>query len=229
MRRVAATIATLTLVLGLASAVPAQADCSTPNCPVGVSILEGIGFVCSAATPKAMPFPGDHTRCVYQDDALWGGRGGPPLGQGLYWPGVGPPADGPFSFVAGPTSSPPTSICVSSQGGAGCVFDSWGMLYEGASGFGAYCGSSEGRGKSIFTGADGTVLRSDFGWSQSGATILPLVGKVTSSSGPGGPSNAAKGASVIGFTSSRGTGGGGNCGVTQVTTAFNVEGMVMTY
>lgn len=228
MRRVAAMIATLTLVLGLASAVPAQADCSTPNCPVGVSILEGIGFVCSAATPGT-GVPGQTSSCTYHQDELWTGPPTPPQGQGLYWPGVGPGAVGPFSFKAGPGAEPPTSLCVSSQGGPGCVFDSWGMLHPGESGFGAYCGSSLGDGISIFTGADGTVLRSKFGWAQSAATILPLVGKITASSGPGGPSNGAKGANVIGFTSSRGTSGGGNCGISQVTTAFNVEGMVMTY
>lgn len=227
MRRVAATIAALTLVLGLASVMPAHADCSTPECPVGISILEGIGYVCDRATPDP-DFPGVTEECSYGTDDLWP-SGEPPQGQGLYWPSLGPPAVGPFSFKAGPGEEPGQTLCVSSQGGSGCTFDSWGMLYEGSSGYGAYCGSSLGEGRSIFTGADGTVLVADFGWEQSAATILPLVGSVVSSSGTGAPDNAAKGANVIGFTSSRGTGDGGNCNISEVTTAFQVEGMVLTY
>lgn len=225
MRRTIGFVAAVTLTLGLAGVLPAQAThCSPGNIaacpnPVTVAVLEGIGYVCNEARGFVNP------RCSYHTDILTPALP-PTINQGLYWPGVGPGANGPFSFTAGRDLNVPTSLCVSTVGGEGCRFDSRGQLTPGVpSGLGAYCGSSKGAGTSTFTAADNTLVTvATFGWEQSAATILPLQGTVTSST-PGG----GVGATVTGFTSSRGVSGGGNCGVTQATTQFQVEGMIVTF
>ena len=216
---------TMTAVLGLTQPASATHGCTAADCnPVTVAILEGIGFVCNAADIPNQT----GERCTVHNDALYTTT--PPTGaQGLVWPGLGAPRKGPFSFNAGPVSTPPTSACVSSVAGAGCSFRSYGQLDVGdatgtGAGLGAYCGASRGIGQSTFTAGGGSplVVKATFGWRQSAATILPLEGEVSS------PASSA-GATVVGFTSSRGTANGGNCGITQITTAFNVEGMIVTF
>lgn len=221
-RRFTAAVLTAAMSVTLIGSLqPASAThgCTDPSCtPITVAILEGIGFVCNAAD-----IPGQTgERCTYRNDSIWTGPTGPRT-QGLVWPGVGPPADGPFSFNAGPNTTLPTSACASTVSGTGCAFRSYGQLSVGDAGLGAYCGASKGTGVSTFT-AQNTFTRATFGWRQSAATILPLEGTVTQAT----PATSV-GASVVGFTSSRGTGNGGNCGITQVTTAFNVEGMIVTF
>lgn len=220
---------TMIAVLGLTQPASATHNCTQQSCnPVTVAVLEGIGFVCNAAdVPNETG-----EKCTYTTDAFHPNAPRPNQTQGLTWPGFGPPARGPFSFNAGPAQTPPTSACVSSINGAGCSFKSWGLLTVGDAvggggpGFGAYCGASRGVGESIFNsgGMNPVTTRASFGWRQSAATILPLEGRVSSSTPAGGV-----GATVVGFTSSRGTANGGNCGITQVTTAFNVEGMIVTF
>ncbi len=235
MRRVIAGVASAALTIGLLGVQPAGAthcEGADPECPnpISVAILEGIGFVCNAANLEGKTLEDKagvelQTECTYSNDAFWTEDVEQWDEQGLTWPGSGPPAVGPFSFLAGPGMTPPESICVSSIGGPGCIFDSFGMLFPGSSGFGAYCGSSEGIGFSTFTSSDGELTTGAvFGWDQSAATILPLTGEVVESTPPGG-----EGATVVGFTSSRGTDGGGNCNITQTTTGFNVEGMIVTF
>ena len=223
-RRIVAVLSVAVMAFGLLGIQPASAthDCTAADCnPVTVAILEGIGFVCNAAD---IPNQTGEKCTTTRRDALWSG-GLTGHAQGLTWPGVGPPRDGPFSFNAGPAATPPTSACVSSVGGPGCSFRSYGQLTLGPTGLGAYCGASKGVGQSTFTSGDGSlVTKASFGWEQSAATILPLQGEVSDTNPEGG-----EGATVTGFTSSRGTANGGNCGVTQITTAFNVEGMIVTF
>jgi hypothetical protein len=232
-RRIVGLVATAAISVSMLGIQPASAthNCTEADCnPVTVAILEGIGYVCNAANINAEVkthltangiAPG--TACSYHTDALYNGTTSG-LPQGLTWPGRGAPAHGPFSFKAGPGATPPTSLCVSTISGSGCTFNSGGKLTEGVpSGLGAYCGSSKGTGYSLFT-ATGLKTGATFGWQQSAATILPVQGTVDLSQPPGGV-----GATVVGFTSSRGLANGGNCMITTITTAFNVEGMIVTF
>jgi hypothetical protein len=203
-------------------------------------IFEGGGKVCSTAdsaqwnsmwknntaathTPKI-----GNQDCTYYEDALWsGGTAIATDAQGLYLPTLGPPATkGAFTFNAGPNLEPPASYCISSIGGDGCSLLSAGELHPsdvggtGEPGLGVYAGSSLGRGYSETTPAGGgTPTRSNFGWDQSGATILPITGTTTT------------GGTLAGFTSSRPIAGCSNCGSGGVqgednpTTIFAVEGM----
>jgi hypothetical protein len=225
----AVVAATAIALLGVVQPASATHGCTEPGCnPITVAILEGIGFVCNAANVPAVT----NEHCTYRNDALHTGElpaQYPDAGwtnyQGLTWPGAGPPGDGPFSFNAGPDPTLPTSFCASTAGGAGCQFRSHGDLRIPPSQLGPYCGSSLGDGRSTFTSGDGKLtVRASFGWTQSAATILPLQGEVSDTDPEGG-----EGATVVGFTSSRGTANGGNCGITQITTAFNVEGMIVTF
>lgn len=229
MRRAVVLLAVLAIVAGLAGFQPAAAthNCTNPSCnPVTIAVLEGVGNICSRAG----------TDCTYHNDVFWPSpKPTTGIAQGYYWPGVGPAGNGPFSFNAGPQTDVPNSACVSTIAGPGCTFVSGGTLgpgvpVNGVTTVGGYCGSSKGVGVSTFnsgtnpvTGANVTTTAS-FGWSQSAATILPLTGRVTASSPSGGV-----GATVVGFTSSRGIREFGNCGITQATTAFQVEGMIVTF
>jgi hypothetical protein len=246
------------LSLGLVGVLPAHADCSTSpsQACVGISIIEGLGNVCSKADAnltKLLSPPVLHPRCTYHADAFWTNSpkndgtnsiadynavkadGYTPVHpdlQGLYFPGFGPGAHGPFSFTAGPGTDPGGSgFCVSTVGTSptGCQFSSMGILDSEPTlpngGAGAYCGSSQGNGLSIFVSGDKhQTVYATFGWAQSAATILPLSGTVYKTVPAGG-----EGAQVVGFTSSRGTGDDANCGVSKVTTVFNVEGAVITF
>lgn len=186
---------------------------------VNVTVVEGLGLVCGAAGEFA-------EACVHDlDDPIWTKTANNPPADGLYWPAIGPAGTGPFIFSAGGLT-PPTGVCVSTLGGAGCVSNTHGDLFQGEAaglaGDGAYCGSSHGTGIGTFSAGDGSAsYEYEFSWRQSAATILPLEGSITE--GPGA------GAQLVGFTSSRGVTGTGNCGITQATTAFQVEGMTVTY
>lgn len=219
--RAALVAASMTVALvGIAEPARATHGCAAQECqPATVWVLEGIGFVCDAAN---VPNRSDE-RCTYRNDALWTGtiEGNT---QGLTWPGLGPPADGPFSFNAGPSTTTPTSACVSSVTGPGCSFRSHGFLKKGdASGLGAYCGASQADAFTTFN-APGLTVKATYVWRQSAATILPLEGSITDST-----PNGMEGGSFVGMFSARGTANGGNCGITQITTAFNVEGMIVTF
>lgn len=224
MRSVRLTIvaAMFAATIGLSAAPSAFAthNCTSPGCtPVAVTVVEGLGLVCGAAGPFAR-------NCVHDlNDPVWNKVTNNPPADGLFWPTVGPAGKGPFIFSAGGLT-PPTGVCVSTQGGPGCVSNTHGELFQGQgapfAGDGAYCGSSHGEGIGTFTAGDGSANYTyHFSWRQSGATILPLEGAIDD--GPGA------GATLVGFTSSRGVTGTGNCGLTQATTAFQVEGMTVTF
>ncbi|HEX9774859.1 MAG TPA: hypothetical protein VGB83_04685 [Actinomycetota bacterium] len=236
-----ATAAALVSMFGGMQPASATHGCTAADCyPATVAVLEGGGLVCNRAVsptdaqiPNGFGFPSAANwpqQCAFQSDELWDARGGgpAPFGQGLYWPGAGPPATGPFSFVTDHAAGAPNGLCVSSANGPGCEFKSFGLLSPGSSGYGAYCGSSLGKGFSEFRSglAGDPVVKANFGWDQSAATILPLEGEVRSPA-------ALSGGSVTGFVSSRGTNAGsesgGNCGITASTFKFQVEGMIITY
>ncbi|HVL80306.1 MAG TPA: hypothetical protein VM840_01785 [Actinomycetota bacterium] len=194
---------------------------------VTVTVLEGVGKVCNNV-------PGGEC-AYYMDDPLWNRVTNNPPGQGLYWPGVGPAARySPVEFTAGPQSLPPGSLCVSTVTGPGCSIRSFATpeearamthgVFRGRSGVGAYCGSSYGRLTSTFTAAPHPVtgqtypqVTFDYTWEQSAATILPIVGR------------GNDGSTLIGFTSSRGVSGSGDCGISAPTTAFQVEGFTVSF
>jgi hypothetical protein len=227
MRRLVAIVGAIIFAVGVVGVIPASATHCAPgpgiaSCPFPATIVitEGQGLVCSAAG----------TNCTYDmDDPTWVSKDvsqwNPPA-QGLYWPGVGPGAVGPYRLSISGAPNPPESLCVSSQGGAGCSVTLAGTLTAGSSGVGAHCGSSKGQGSIDFRSAD-NALRSigTLGWEQSAATILPLRGVVNTTNGVAQNPKPT----IIGFSSSRGLTGAGNCGVNQATTGFQVEGMTVTF
>lgn len=236
----AAVSALVVLPLTTASATHSGGD------PAGVAIYEGAGSVC-AITGDA---------CSYYIDAIWAARRAadtgdlgwlsqignatpPPAGQGVYGPGLGPPAsEGGWSFTAGPATAPGANgtFCVDSYGGDGCAITGSGTFAPATgSGLGVYCGASRGGGATLYTSSNllGTKptyqVSSTISWVHSGATILPITGTATSASFTGT-------ATVIAFSSARGAGGAtGNCnGLTATappapTTSFQVEGMSVTF
>lgn len=234
------------LALGLLGVTPAQAThCNAGNAtncpnPLVVIVFEGVGNVCSKANVVNTIAYG--TKCTYvTSDPIWDqakavsnwnqtGYAAGTKYQGLFWPGVGPGAIGPYRLNIGSTVSPPANVCVDSINGPGCRTDTEGKLTQGDVGgqqtVGAYCGSSEGKGVFKFTTA-GTIDEGPLGWDQSAATILPVYGSVSKHNGVSVPT--ASRATVRGFTSSRGLGGAGNCGVTDPTTGFQVEGFIVTF
>lgn len=225
MRKTVAAM-TVAVLLGSLSIVGAPA-LATHGGPPYVVLLEGVGQVCEAVDQTLINnHPGfNHvTRCTHSTDSIWAASpkndGTFAVDQGLYWPGFGPPAYTSFTITNGPLTSPPTTFCRDSFGGA-CENVAVGNVTVGAAGFGAYCGASSGEGWGTTTASNGDVSTTHFGWVQSGATVLPLQGEVTS-----GP-NA--GATVIGFTSSRGLKDAGNCGVTKATNGFQTEGMLVVF
>lgn len=245
MRRLVAVLAVMTIATGLLGVVPASAThgCTDPSCkPVTVIVIEGIGNVCSKARVSN---PSYGTKCTYApNDPTWVSKPASPWNQsgfsngskfqGLFWPGLGPGAVGPYELNIGEAVSPPANVCVSSIGGPGCKSLSEGILLPGVpTGVGAMCGSSHGDGTIKFTSADGTFYsEGTSSWDQSAATILPLHGTISKviDGGVTTTYNASKpGPTLVGFTSSRGLGGSGNCGITDPTTGFQVEGMVVTY
>lgn len=147
-----------------------------------------------------------------------------PAGQGLFLPGIGPGAVGPYDLDIKGAQTVPTDVCVDTLEGPGCKTRTVGHLKRARhNGFGAHAGSSEGVGVFTFATSSGAVNnRGTLGWVNSAATILPLCGKVTAG-------NAGVGSAVTGFTSSRGAGNAGNAGIQQPTTGFQVEGMIVQY
>lgn len=217
-----AILAAIAAVLGVATPAGAQSQEE-----VNVLVIEGIGLVCSGV-------PGGS--CAYDlDDALWSGQTNNPPAQGFYAPGVGPGATrSPTLFAAGPNTQPPTSVCVSTIGGPGCTTVSGATQAESEAGTygvfvssigvgaGAYCGSSSGHLKATFDSSTELGLASVhrdyiYGWEQSLATVLPIVG-----------SSADGSETFVGFFSARGLQGSGNCGANQATTGFQVEGFAVT-
>lgn len=222
MRAKVTIIAVIALVASaIGSGVPAL-GAEAPS----VTVFEGLGLVCGTA--DVVPA----RRCVHDsNDPIWTKTLVVPgeVQDGLFWPGVGPAARGPFSLNAGGGgTAPPASFCASTSGGPGCVFSATGELARGdaalVAGNGAYCGSSHGTGTGTFRSSDltGPVTSYTFSieWVQSAATILPIVG------------TASNGQRIVGFTSSRGAGNGELCGAqgpNSKTTRFQVEGMTVTF
>lgn len=223
--RKAISALTVAVLLGSLSLIGAPAQATHGGAPY-VVLLEGVGNVCNAVDVTIIrAHPDTHVEsCTYGTDAIWAAspknNADFALNQGLYWPGFGPPAFSSFTITNGPTTTPPTTFCVDSFGSA-CTNVAHGNVTVGAAGFGAYCGSSSGEGWGTTTASNGDVSTSHFGWVQSAATVLPLTGTVDS--------GANVNATIIGFTSSRGLTGGGNCGVTQATTGFQTEGMLVVF
>lgn len=250
MRRFAATLTAAVMAVGIFSALPAQAThCNQNNIascpdPLVVIAIEGIGNVCSKAVLTPAEAALYTTKCVYDyNDPTWASKSVSPWNQvggangskyqGLFWPGVGPGAVGPYSLKISNAVSPPGNACVASVGGPGCQSDSIGKLTPGdPTNVGAFCGSSKGTGVIHFRSADGSLITDGTSsWAQSAATILPLYGEILSGKRNGVAFTYPAGArpSLRGFTSSRGLGGSGNCGISDPTTGFQVEGMVVTF
>lgn len=250
MRRIALGVAA-TAITAFTGVLPAQAQ----DNPVNVIVTEGVGLVCGAANAKMTQAeknlygnlaPGDTAKsawCLYPSTAgydapvnpgqtshpqWWaaGYKNGSKF-QGLFAPGIGPGANGPYVLaIAKQVTNPPANMCVDTIEGPGCGTRLVGRLTPAPiNGFGAHAGSSHGDGVFTFTSATGLVENSgELGWNNSLATILPLEGAVTA--GDGAP------ASIIGFSSSRGVTGdsnAGNAGVTAPTTGFQTEGFIVQY
>ena len=255
MRRLMATVAVASLFIGMLGLTPAGAThCDQGNItacpePATVIVIEGVGNVCSKAVLSPAEAALYTSKCVYNySDPSWASKSVSPWNQsggangskyqGLFWPGVGPGAIGPYSLRISPSASPPNNLCVSSVGGPGCQSESAGKLTPGnqsgtgLTGIGAHCGSSNGSGVVKFRSADGSLLtEGTSAWEQSAATILPLRGQILRGTRNGTPFvyPTDKRPTLTGFTSSRGLGGAGNCGITDPTTGFQVEGMVVTF
>lgn len=242
MRRTLGVVAALSLMLGVVGVMPAsashcdQSNATTCENPLTIIVIEGIGNVCSAAK---LSDPSLKKSCTYnKNDSSWvsksvsqwnqaGFENGSKY-QGLFWPGVGPGADGSYSLkITG--VNPPNAICVSNVGGAGCTSDSEGNLIVGDSGLGAFCGSSSSKKGTVKFKAGDNSFNSEgtIGWDQSLATVLPLHGKIYKIRNVAVPT--AKQPSLLGFVSARGLSGSGNCGVTGPTTGFQVEGFTIVY
>jgi hypothetical protein len=236
-------------VTGLVGIIPAQAQ----EAPVNVIITEGIGRVCGAADLRTAAertaygnnkpnVTGKQAWCTYPGAGYdapvnpgqtthpnwWvSGRADGSKFQGLFAPGVGPGANGPYSLeILQQTTTPPSNVCIDSIEGPGCGTRLVGRLTPApTNGFGAHAGSSQGVGVFTFSSATGAVQNSGrLGWENSAATILPLSGAVTAGDGAGN--------SIIGFSSSRGVTGdanAGNAGVTAPTTGFQTEGIIVQY
>lgn len=259
MRKTIAVGITAMLAMSAFTALPAQAThcnesnaTSCPN-PLVILVVEGIGNVCNKANVVNTTAYG--AKCTYlASDAVWDrtkaastwNQTGYTTGsayQGLFWPGVGPGAIGPYRLNVGASANPPANACVDSIGGPGCKTDTEGKLTVGVvkdangnnlqSVLGAYCGASQGKGVFKYTSAPPAaggpvqIDEGNLGWDQSAATILPNYGTVLKHNGVALP--VGKRPTIRGFNSSRGIGGSGNCGVTAPTTGFQVEGFLITF
>lgn len=236
MKRTLVAGGALALAATALAAVPASATHGTQQPAAVVIAIGGTGNVCSAANstqwnslwgsnPTSNAPQPIQMSCSYYTDPIWAQTGDPNFtpSQGLYFPRNGPPASaGGFTFVAtGGTVAADQSYCVDTYEGANCTIRSAGSLYPGnPTGFGIYCGSSRGYGRSQYTSAGQTLLTTTtFNWQQSAATVLPIIGTVSN------------GATTIGFTSSSGTGvaSDGNCSRNTPTTGFRVHGLFVTF
>lgn len=252
MRRKLASFAVAALGAVSLSSFPAQAQ----EAPV-VLVTEGIGRVCSSADlataaerakwgnlKPGTPAGTKHAWCRYPStagydapnsnmgQAAWpqwwvpGYQDGSKF-QGLFAPGIGPGANGPYSLeILRNTTDPPRNVCVDSLEGDGCGTRLVGYLTPAPiNQFGAHAGSSHGEGSFTFSTKSGATTNSGtLGWNNSAATILPLEGAVTAGTGAG--------SAIIGFSSSRGVTGDatqGNAGVQLPTIGFQVEGIIVQY
>lgn len=242
-RVLAVALAVGALVAGVV--LPAGAthpvDPANPQNIFGLAIVEGPGDITSA-------FNG--TSVYNQADPLWTSTqpllaaagqdfGSNPNG-GVFFPGFGPPMTfGTSHFIASginvPNPADPTSqLCVSTQGV--CTTESIGVIggYDaGGVTTGAYCGSSRGHADGTFSSDGAGVFPPQsynfyVDWVQSGATILPLTGQITTGAGTG--------ATVVGFVSARTTATSqGTCGRPSATAApggqltFVVDGMSVSF
>lgn len=219
MKKVFALVAAVAVIVGL-NVAPATAQTSK----VVVTVIEGVGNVCSAVADG---------NCAYDlSDPLWSKLTNNPPAQGFYAPGVGPAATRSPTRLAASGNSVPTGLCVSTLGGVGCdVLTTASQaeseagtfgVFPSAIGVGAYCGSSRGRVHSTFTSSidlgPSVTAKFIYGWEQSLATVLPLVGKSEDNL-----------TTIIGFASARGLQGSGNCGAQAATTGFQVEGFTVSF
>lgn len=205
-----------------------DAWCNYPG--VGYDFRPGGPLANSAGCTDAAPDPCNPGKSTHPQ--WWGAATGSekarnkwaPEGNGLFLPGIGPGAVGPYSLNMTGSQSVPTDVCVDSIEGPSCKTRTVGHLKAAKyNGFGAHAGSSEGVGIFRFSTASGaTSNRGDLGWANSAATILPLCGHVTHG-------NTGVGSQITGFTSSRGAGNEGNAGVQLPTTGFQVEGIIVQY
>lgn len=242
-----------------ASAEHCSPDTNIASCPnpLNIAFIEGVGNVCTRSAGQIRgddprygktlallaTYPGG--RCKFNlSDPSWATRAVSPWypspKQGLYWPGVGPGGFGPAAIdISKGASAPPSNTCVSNVGGPGCGLHAETKLWSGdtaeaaAPGTGAHCGSSHGLVVSKFTAADNSVTSYQWvEWNQSAATILPQFGEVNKSYDKAGneiPSPSGSKPKIIAFVSARGIGGAGNCGITEPTTGFQVEGVSINY
>ncbi|MFP5224837.1 MAG: hypothetical protein ACLGH3_04680 [Actinomycetota bacterium] len=257
MRRKLAITAALAMSAGLFGTAPAQAQAvpATVIVTEGVgNVCEAADlrtvqerndygnkqFTTDAAKKAWCTYPGEgHDLAVNPGQSThpqwWGPATGNRIGkwaptkQGLFAPGVGPGANGPYSLeIKQGGTTPPTNVCVDSIEGPGCGTRLAGRLKPGPiAGHGAHAGGSTGSGSFVFTSATGEYTSSGtLGWEQSAATILPLQGTATYKI-KGDPKTYTS--TLVGFTSSRGAGNAGNAGVTDPTTGFQVEGMIVAF
>lgn len=242
-RRGLLALAVGALVLAVAGPAVAthQIDPAHPEGIFGVAVVEGPGDISSA--PSATVYD--------QNDPVW--RASQPIlaaaGQdygsnpngGVFFPGFGPPVvSGTSRFVASginvPDPANPTSqFCASTLGVCNTISigQIGGYDVPGGAHSGAYCGSSRGHADGFFQadggGAFDPVSYDYFvDWVQSGATILPLTGKITTGAGTG--------ATIVGFVSARTTSSSsGTCGRPSATTTpggqttFVVDGMTVSF
>ncbi len=238
------------VIAALAAAVPAQAQTDA----VTVLVTEGVGQVCGTADLRTLAernaygnlkpgAEGKQAWCIYPGTAAYefdvnpgqtthpqwwvGGRADGSKFQGLFAPGIGPGANGPYSLeILAGTTSAPKNVCIDSIEGPGCGVRLVGKLTPSVrNGFGAHAGSSHGEGVFNYESNSGDVTNSGtLGWEDSLATILPLSGEVTSGAGDGNQ--------IVGYSSSRGVTGdaaAGNAGVSAPTTGFQTEGFIVQY
>lgn len=230
--------------------MPAQAQEPPAALQVfGVAVVEGPGTITSAGKP---PDAGGTT--YNEADPLWQAcksalEAAPDpdnqlpaaLNGGVFFPCFGPPITFATTHFKGEGTASPDpvnagSFCASTLGP--CLSESTGTITGNIAGgvqAGAYCGSSRGVADGTFQTLNppdsplgNTSYTYHVEWAQSGATILPLVGEITS-----GPS---QGAVIAGFVSSRTTNDSrGTCGrpstsqpaSAQVT--FAVDGMTVSF
>ncbi|MBI4729207.1 MAG: hypothetical protein HY775_06845 [Acidobacteria bacterium] len=219
MRRTALILG-LALLAGTIGVLPAAA--AEP--PAILTFIEGTGWVCAKAG----------TGCTYSSDSVWNATKAvsqwkPPYMDGLYWPGVGPPAKGPWLMAIGGIN-PGTETCATtypaSKGtaSADCDVYSTGDLNKGTvTSLGAYCGMSSGKGTITVT-PDAGFITASFGWINSVGTNHIVQGTVSDST-----DNLWNGKHLIGYMNTRGLAAGGNCGITGATTGFLVESFSVTY
>lgn len=241
-RRGLAVVLAVGLVIGFG--MPADAthpiDPAHPEQIFGLAVVEGPGDITSALNGTTVYNEADPlwVQCKAALQAL-GVEGLPaPLNGGVFFPCFGPPITSATTHFRGAGIGNPdpvnaASFCASTLGP--CETESNGAITGNIVGdvqAGAYCGSSRGVADGSFA-----TIGSPFGdvsysyhveWAQSGATVLPLTGVITS--GPG------TGATIVGFVSARTTNDSrGTCGRPSASQpasgqiTFVVDGMTVSF